>query len=194
MRKRLSRIPRTTPAGQRDYALLSVALHTAQRVRALAAMRVGDLAWSGERLILHFPRTKGGHTDERELETGTSKALSDYLCSLYGERWHEQRHAPVWVSFARNGSRGKQLSVQALEQICLKYIGTSAFHTMRHTAGLTLEDLGATTSEIQAFLRHKNIATTSRYLKRARRAKNKYGRDLEQIFGIQSTPEPEGNA
>lgn len=57
-------------------------------------------------------------------------------------------------------------------------------HELQHTVGLALEEVGAKTSEVQTFLRHKNIATTSRYLKRARRAKNTYGRDLEQVFGI----------
>jgi integrase len=184
MRKRLVRINRATLAGQRDYALLSVALQTGSRVQALADMRIGDLTWAGERLVIHFPRTKGGETDDKELEVETSKAVAAYLRAQYGECWQDYPQAPVWVSTARNASRGKQLSAQALEQICLKHVGTSKFHTLRHTAGLTLEELGATTSEIQSFLRHKNIATTSRYLKRARRAKNKYGRDLEQVFGI----------
>jgi integrase len=184
MRKRLVRINRATLAGQRDYALLSVALQTGSRVQTLADMRIGDLTWAGERLVIHFPRTKGGETDDKELEVETSKALAAYLSAQYGERWQDHPQAPVWISYARNDSYSKKLSEQALEQICLKHVGTSKFHTLRHTAGLTLEDLGATTSEIQSFLRHKNIATTSRYLKRARRAKNKYGRDLEQIFGI----------
>lgn len=191
MRKRLGRIDRTTEAGRRDYALLAVALHTAQRVQALAEMRIGDLRWSGDRLTLHFPRTKGGETDDRELEVQTSKVLADYLAQQYGARWQEQPDAPVWISYARNGSRGKQLSVQALEQISQKHIATSMFHTMRHTAGLALDDLGVPTSEVQTFLRHKNISTTSTYLKRQKRARNQYGRDLEQVFGIRASSEEE---
>ncbi|MBO0780106.1 MAG: site-specific integrase [Ktedonobacteraceae bacterium] len=184
MRKRLARIDRASDAGRRDYALLSVALQTGSRVQALADMRVRDLTWSGDRLTIHFPRTKGGETDEKELEVETSRVLATYLQQRYGERWQDQRDAAIWISYARNDSYGQKLSVQALEQICKKHIGTSMFHTLRHTAGLTLEELGATTSEVQSFLRHKNIATTSTYLKRAKRAKNKYGRDLEQVFGI----------
>jgi hypothetical protein len=37
---------------------------------------------------------------------------------------------------------------------------------------------------VQEFLRHRNLATTNTYLKRQKRARNRYGRDLEQVFGI----------
>lgn len=187
MRKRLKRINRTTPEGRRDYALLSVALQTAQRGQALADMRVRDLSWSGNRLTVHFPHTKGGETDDKELEVETSAILVDYLQQQYGTMWPEQRDAPVWVSYSRNQTRGQQLSIQAIEQICAKHLGTSKSHAIRHTASLALDELGVPTSEVQTFLRHKNISTTSTYLKRAKRAKNKYGRDLEQVFGITTT-------
>lgn len=184
MRKRLTCIDRTTDAGRRDYALLCVALQTGQRGQALADMQVRDLTWSGDRLRVHFPRTKGGETDDKELEVESSAVLTDYLEQYYGATWDEQQDAPIWVSFARNDSRGAQLSIQAIEQICHKYLKTSKSHVIRHTASLALDDLGVPTSEVQSFLRHKNISTTSTYLKRARRARNKYGRDLEQVFGI----------
>ena len=127
---------------------------------------------------------KGGETDDKELEAETSKVLADYLTYQYGERWQEHKQAPVWVSYSRNRSRGKKLTAHALEQISKKRIGMSTFHTMRKTSSLALDDLGVPTSEVQTFLRHKNISTTSTYLKRLKRARNKYGRDLEQVFGI----------
>ena len=188
MRKRLTRIDRRTDAGRRDYALLGVALQTGQRGQALVDMYVRDLTWFGDQLRIHFPRTKGGETDDKELEVETSAVLADYLEQHYGASWYEQKDVPIWVSFARNGSRGEKLSIQAIEQICHKYLKTTKSHVTRHTATLALDDLGVPTSEVQAFLRHKNISTTSTYLKRARRARNKYGRDLEQVFGISARP------
>jgi integrase len=184
MRKRLKQIDRESEAGRRDYALLSVALQTGSRVQAIANMRIGHITSSGRRLTIHFPRTKGGETDNRQLEVETSQVLADYLSHHYGERWQEKPSSPVWVSYSRNGSRGQPLSVQALEQICQKYTGTSQFHMLRHTASLALDDLGVPTSEVQEFLRHKNIATTSTYLKRQKQVRSKHGRDLEHVFGI----------
>jgi integrase len=191
MRKRLARIDRTTEAGRRDYALLCVALQTAQRGQALADMYVGDLTWSGDRLSVHFPRTKGGEMDNKDLEVGTSAVLADYLRHQYGENWHECKDAPVWVSYSRNHCRGTKLSIQAIEQICAKHLCTSKSHVIRHTASLALDDLGVPTSEIQTFLRHANIATTSTYLKRQKRARNRYGHDLEQVFGISAAYDEE---
>lgn len=182
--QRLAQIDRQTEAGCRDYALLSVALETGARVQALAAMQVGHLTWSAERCSIFFPRTKGGGQDERELEPATSSVLAAYLQQVYGTTWHTQSEAPVWISYAHNSTRGQQLSVQALEQICAKRFGTSKFHVTRHTASLTLDDLGVPTSETQAFLRHKNLATTSTYLKRAKRKRSTHGHDLVRVYGI----------
>lgn len=187
MRKRLASIDRTTETGRRDYALLSVALQTAQRGQALADMQIGHLLWSGTKLTIHFPRTKGGQMDEKEVERETSAVLADYLRYQYGERWQEQKEAPVWVSYSHNHSRGRKLSIQAIEQICAKHLQTSKSHVIRHTASLALDDLGVPTSEIQTFLRHANLSTTSTYLKRQKRARHRYGRDLEQVFGISAT-------
>jgi len=129
--------------------------------------------------------------DEKELERETSAVLTDYLQYQYGEHWQEQKEASVWVSYSHNHSRGRKLSIQAIEQICAKHLQTSKSHVIRHTASLALDDLGVPTSEIQTFLRHANIATTSTYLKRQKRARNRYGRDLEQVFGISATYDEE---
>jgi integrase len=124
MRRRLERIDRRTPVGQRDYALPRVALQTAQRVQALADMRIGDLSWSGKQLLIHFPRTKGGESDVKKVETETSKSLATYLTLHCGERWLDHSEEPAWISYSHNASRGQKLSAQALEQIALKYLGT----------------------------------------------------------------------
>ncbi|GHO55751.1 tyrosine-type recombinase/integrase [Ktedonobacter robiniae] len=185
MRKLLATIDRTSLGGMRDYALLSLALHTGQRVGALGEMRVGHLTRAGgTSLQVMFPRTKGGKTNARQLGEETSAALSSYLEQVYGPRWTTQGNAPVWISLSRNQSRGQALSVQAIEQICARRLGTSKAHVTRHTAAKTLDQLGISASEIQDFLDHESLATTGRYLKVLKRAEHKYSRDLEQIFGI----------
>ncbi|GHO51452.1 tyrosine-type recombinase/integrase [Ktedonospora formicarum] len=184
LRQLLARIDRHTIAGARDYALLSVALHTGQRVQALAEMRVGHLALVGDRLTVTFPRTKGGKRNARRLEVETSTILLTYLQRVYGLEWATQGEAPVWISLSRNHTHGQALSVQAIEQISARRLGTSKFHVTRHSAAKTLDQLGVSASEIQDFLDHQSLATTGKYLKVLKRAENKYGRDLEQIFGI----------
>ncbi|WP_201388543.1 tyrosine-type recombinase/integrase [Ktedonobacter sp. SOSP1-52] len=184
MRKLLATIDRTSLSSMRDYAILSLALQTGQRVAALAEMRVGHLTRAGALLRVTFPCTKGGKRNARQLGEETSAAISIYLERIYGPGWPARGEAPVWISLSRNQSRGQALSIQALEQICARRLGTSKFHVTRHTAAKTLDQLGVSASEIQDFLDHESLATTGRYLKVLKRAEHKYSRDLEQIFGI----------
>jgi site-specific recombinase XerD len=179
MRKLLSKIDRADDAGKRDYALLCVALQTAQRGGALACMHIRDLTWVGNRLKVHFPRTKGAKTGEMLLEVETTGALADYLQRLYGPDWSEQKQRQVWVSFSNNDSRGEQLSIQAVEQICAKHLGTSKSHVTRHTTALALDELGVPLSQIQELLDHENPATTGLYTKRLKKSQNQHGRALE---------------
>jgi integrase/recombinase XerC/integrase/recombinase XerD len=188
MRKLLAKIDRTDDAGKRDYALIGVALQTAQRGGALANMRVRDLTWVGTRLKVHFPRTKGAKTDDKLLEVETTGALVEYLQRLYGPDWYEQKQRPVWVSYSNNESRGEQLSIQAVEQIDAKHIGTSKSHVTRHTTALALDELGVPLSEIQELLDHDNTATTGLYTKRLKKSQNRHGRALEQVFGVSAAP------
>jgi integrase len=188
MRKLLARIERTETAGKRDYALLSVALQTAQRGGALANMHVRDLTWVGNRLRVHFPRTKGAKIRDTLLEVETTGALDEYLRHLYGPDWLQQRQLPVWISFSHNDSRGAQLSIQAVEQVCAKHLGTSKSHVIRHTTAHTLDELGVPLGEIQEILDHNNAATTGLYTRVLKRDQNKHGRALEQVFGISAKP------
>lgn len=188
MRKLLARIERSDDAGKRDYALLSVALQTAQRGGALSAMHVRDLTWVGNRLKVRFPRTKGAKTYEKLLEVETTGALDDYLQRLYGPAWSEQKQRPVWVSFSNNDSHGTQLSIQAVEQIYARHLGTSKSHVTRHTTAHTLDELGVPLGEIQEILDHNNAATTGLYTRVLKRDQNKHGHALEQVFGISARP------
>jgi site-specific recombinase XerD len=184
MRKLLAGIDRAESAGKRDYALIGVALQTAQRGGALADMHIHDLSWVGTRLKIHFPRTKGAKTDEKVLEVETSGALGQYLQQTYGCDWLMQKDAPVWVSFSNNDTRGKKLSIQAVEQICAKHLGTSKSHVTRHTTAHALDELGVPLSEIQELLDHNNAATTGIYTRVLKKGQNKHGRALEQVFGV----------
>lgn len=192
MRKLLAKIDRADDAGKRDYALIGVALQTAQRGGALADMHISDLTWVGNRLKVHFPRTKGAKTDDKLLEVETTGALDEYLQRLYGPGWPQQKQRPVWVSFSHNDSHGEQLSIQAVEQICAKHLGTSKSHVTRHTTALALDELGVPLSQIQELLDHENPATTGLYTKRLKKSQNRHGHALEQVFGVSATqPEEE---
>src|SRR5258706_7798488 len=92
------------------------------------------------------------------------EALREYLAFAQLEGYILTSEEPIWLSFARNDSRGGSLSIQSLANICEKRLGTSKFHTLRHTFAHMMEDAGAKVSDIQARLGHSSIQTTGIYL------------------------------
>lgn len=185
--KRLAAIDRGTLAGLRDYALLVVALQTGRRVSELAGLRWGDVEQSGQdgRLMLTWQRCKGGKTLRDELPAAVGQALLAWLTAAYGADLETlSSDAPIWLSLARNSSRGQALGTQSVADICQKRLGTSKVHATRHTFAHTMEALGAKVSDIQAHLGHASLQTTSRYLEAMRSAENMHGDALAALYGV----------
>ncbi|MBA3822670.1 MAG: site-specific integrase [Ktedonobacterales bacterium] len=182
---RLRTIDRATLPGQRDYALLSLAVFTARRVAELAALRLGDIEVQGPILTLHFRHTKGGKQHLDTLSSQVAGALRRYLSTLYSEAGPSHpADAPLWVSCSRNGSAGRAISADAIADICFKHLGVSTVHTTRHSWAKQMDELGAPVTLIQRRLGHSNVATTQRYLRNLPQAVNPYGDQLEAAFGI----------
>jgi integrase len=91
--------------------------------------------------------------------------------------------APVWMSYSRQ-NKGQALSAKTLSNICMRYLGTSKVHALRHTNAVESEKAGIPISEISFRLGHSNEAITSRYLKQKRSAENPHGKMLAARFGI----------
>lgn len=185
IRGRLEAIDRSSLVGRRDYALLTVFLATGRRLAEVAALTMGDLTIQGERVQLLFRRAKGGKVLRDQLGAGTSAALLDWLRAYHGEELAGvASDKPVWVSLARNGTRGQPLSTRAIGLMCEARIGTSKVHALRHTFAHAMEGAGAKISDIQARLGHSNLATTGCYLAALRAAENPQSEALEALFGF----------
>lgn len=184
IKKGLGEIDRSTPEGKRDYALIAVALETGHRVSELAAMRYGHLQKNGETTTVYFPRCKGNKAMSATLPPKTTRALYDYLHSVYGARLGTlEGDAPVWVSFSPQ-NRGQAIGVRTLERICERVLGTSKMHATRHSWAKTMMDNGATIQEIGRGLGHSNLKTTSEYLEELSEYENPHASKLEDAFGI----------
>jgi integrase len=185
VRARLAAIDRGTLAGKRDYALLAVALQTGRRVSELAGARAGDMSLSGDVLTVTWRRCKGGKTLVDSLPPAVGDVVREYLAAMYGDGWAAlPDETPVWVSFARNRSRGRALGIQSIADICARRLGTSKVHALRHTFARAMEDAGAKVSEIQARLGHESLATTGRYLAALRSGENPHATRVAALFGI----------
>ena len=184
VKARLAAIDRTTLVGKRDYALLVVGLQTGRRLSELAGVRYRDMSFSGERMTMLWRRCKGGKTMTDALPSAVTRAVGEYLRALYGDAVDVPPDAPVWVSLARNRSKGRALGIQSVADICERRLGTSKVHALRHTFARAMEDAGAKVSEIQARLGHDSLATTGRYLAALHRADNPHAERLVTLFGL----------
>jgi site-specific recombinase XerD len=180
---RLGKIDTSDLAGQRDYALLLLALTTGRRVAEIAALRRADCKLAGQRVTMTFNRAKGGKQMADTLSPGASRALLTWLQAYYPNLATLAGESPLWVSFSGN-SKGKPLSTVSLEAICKKHMSIH-FHGLRHTFARTMEDSGAKVSEIQARLGHESLQTTGKYLAALRKADNPYSDLLDSLFGAE---------
>lgn len=183
--KALFAIDRSTIAGARDYALLSILLTTGRRANELVSLRIRHLEWSGETMVITWERTKGGKTMIDEIRPHIARVLIRYLEDFYGVPLLSlSPDAPVWICLG-NRDKGKPLAHDGVSLICKKHLGTSKVHATRHSFAHAMETAGAKVSEIQAKLGHNNLQTTGRYLAALNSAKNAHAGKVASIFGIE---------
>jgi len=183
IRRRLAAIDRSSLDGQRDHALLMVGLVTFRRTSELADLRWCDIHLAGELVTLTFRNCKGGKVMRDTRPAAVGQELLIYLYKVYGQDLGDLAlDAPIWVSCSRNSSAGQAISAQAIADVCLKHLGISKVHSLRHTGARVMEDVGAKVSEIQARLGHSSLATTGKYLAALKAAENPYGDRLAAMF------------
>jgi len=171
--RRLAALDRSTIQGQHGYTLLCIGLITCRRAAELA----------GEVLILTWCRCKGGKGKYDTLTPTISRLLLAYLGRIYGPALDSLTpDAPIWVSTSR-ANPGAPISTQALADVCLKRLGTTKVHSLRHTGASAREDAGAKVSEIQDQLGHSSLATTGLYLKALTTGADRYGDAIAAWFG-----------
>lgn len=184
VKRQMMTIDRTSLEGQRDYCVLAVGLQTGRRISELASLRWGDLQIGGNQITLHFRRCKGGKQMRDTLPAALSTAIAAYLRAAYGDRLRSlPREAPIWISFSPRCA-GEAIGVTTIRRTCERVLGTTRVHTLRHTFAHTLEETGATLSEIQARLGHTNAATTGIYLTELRKDVNPHADALAALLGL----------
>lgn len=178
----LQAIDRSTLLGKRDYALLTILTITGRRLSEVARMKRGDLKF-GETITVEFPECKGRKHMSDHLTAKQSAVLLEWLYAYYGSELASlPNEAPVWVSLSRRNP-GAGLGIQAIADVCEKYLGTSKVHTLRHTFAVMMEQANAPISVIQNRLGHASAATTSIYLDRLHAAENPYAGTLDDMLG-----------
>ena len=161
---RLAQIDRSTPTGDRDFTLLFLGLATGRRAMEIGGLHVGDITFTSTRSMrIFWRRVKGGgtHTDTIE-DQNIIEVLRGYLVRIYGNLKQTEPGAAVWPSFSNN-NRGQAISYYTLRNIIEARLGTTEFHTLRHTFTHMMTEQKATIEEKQAALLHAHINTTQLY-------------------------------
>ena len=177
----LDSIDRSDTLGKRDYALLSILLSTGRRVSEVCNMKCGDIAIVGATMTITFPHCKGNEVMYDQIDASVAEVLIAYLREVYGDEWRSD--APVWLSCSRF-NKGQPIGTQAIAGVCKKYFHDSRVHATRHTHAVFLEATGASLSDIANRLGHKNLSTTSTYMKQLHRAENPYASKLATMLKI----------
>ncbi len=155
----------TTWTGQRDHALMVLAVQTGLRVSELAALRCQDVVFGTGAHVRCFGKGR------KERCTPLTKDTTRVLGVWMGTR-HGQPHDPLFPSRGSN----RQLTRSAIWRVIAKHAAAAADrcpslggkhptpHTLRHTCAMTLLEAGVDLATIALWLGHESLQSTNIYL------------------------------
>ncbi len=154
---------RTTPKGQRDYAILLLLARLGLRAGEVAALTLDDLDWGAGELRICG---KGARQDRLPLPHEVGEALATYL--RHGRPPSASRQVFIRMRAPRRGFSDGQ-AVGTIVRRTLVQAGLNpalkGAHLLRHSLATELLHNGASLTEIGELLRHQNIETTRIYAK-----------------------------
>lgn len=156
----LAACDRATPAGLRDFAVITVFARLGLRCMELVGLGLDDVDWEAG---VVFIRGKAGREGRLPLPVDAGEAVSDYL--RRGRPLSPSRavflaaRAP-YGPLTRSGA-----SCIVARAASRAGLGTVHAHRLRHTAASRTLNAGAAMEEVSHLLRHASPATTAIYAK-----------------------------
>lgn len=137
------------------YAYCGAGLRCSEAVR----LQLDDIADEGFVRV----RRKGGQEDIVPIEDEVLRSFRDYIES------REQNGHYVFPGKDPDTHMAERTAQSIVKSLCRRAgLNDVHVHSLRHTAGYQLRKMGANLRDIQDFLGHKNIATTTIYTQLAR--------------------------
>jgi len=140
----------------RDKLIFLVTYECGLRASEVSKLKKDDFHEKSRELFCR--RLKGSRNNTIRLTTSTSKLLSKFIREDNGSQY-------IFLS-----RKNTPLSRQQLTRICKRYFSLADiarekqhFHTLKHTAGVHLADLGLDIKEVQYILGHRNVENTMIY-------------------------------
>lgn len=164
VRRAIDAIETTTPLGIRDRAIMLLLATTGLRNRELRELELGDIWWRAGELVLRH--TKGHRDRVVPLIEEVGSALAEYV--LHARPPTSDRRVflscvPPVRSFC-NSSSISRIVRSRLERAGVR-IQHGAAHLLRHSLATRLVEQRRPIKEVADLLGHRNIDTTSLYVK-----------------------------
>jgi integrase/recombinase XerD len=154
--------------GKRDQVLINLMVKTGLRRVEVLRLNIEDIEKINGTPVLKIQRK--GQTNKSDIKVISNQIYED-LVQLISERDGANYTDPLFISYAP-GQHNKRLSIDSISRIVkfyLKKIGLTndlfSCHSLRHTAAVTLLDLGYDMHYVQMFMGHSSPATTQLYTK-----------------------------
>ena len=187
LKKMLKAIDRNSPIGKRDYAMILLACVLGLRVSDIKNLNFGNFDWENKQLSLVQHKTHKPLT--LPLPDAVGWAVIDYIKNGRPKYFESDvvflKHMPPFDPISDNDH---------LEQRIVLYMNKagirrdenkhSGFHSLRHSAGSMLLDMGTPLPVITTILGHSDIDVTGIYLKT----------DLKKLAECVLTPEDDYHA
>ena len=162
VRRLLNCCDRTTPSGQRDYAILVLLARLGLRGGEVLSMTLDDLDWGRGEIVV---RGKGQRLERLPLPKDVGAALVHYLCHVRPPC--SARNVFIRMKAPRHGLRLSAICCvvrRALMRAGLNPDFKGA-HLLRHSLATKMLRRGASLDEIGQLLRHRQPTTTQIYAK-----------------------------
>jgi site-specific recombinase XerD len=164
VRRAIDAIETSTPSDVRDRAMMLLLATTGLRNGELRRLELGDIRWrTGELVVRH---TKGHHDRVVPLLSEVGAALAKYVLHARPktpERRVFLSHVPPVRAFSRSGTISRIVRVR-LQRGGVP-VRKGGAHFLRHSLATRLVVQGRPIKEVADLLGHRNVDTTSIYVK-----------------------------
>ena len=164
MQRFLASIDRTKPSGVRDYALIILIRTYALRAGDVAKLKIDDIDFIHKKIRVITEKT--GNSISFNLTEEVEKAITEYIYSARPKK--KDKHL-----FLNKNYPHRPMSNSRIYHIVSGYFKSADIniegkrhgpHSIRASRATELLDLGASVSEVSAFLTHTTSISTMKYL------------------------------
>ena len=162
------RVQRSVEQGKRLYAMYQLAVNAGLRTIELSRANIKDIEKKGEQAFIYIWGKGHSEPDQKKpIAIEVYNAIQDYIAS---RKDNVTPSSPLFVSTG-NRSNGKRIDPVTISKMLKKAMIQAGFdserltaHSLRHTAGTTVQALTGDLYATQTYMRHANPATTEIYL------------------------------